>query len=278
MTKYVVAVSGGVDSVALLHMLHKLDQHDLVVAHMDHGIRQDSPEDERFVRALADRYGATYHAHRVELGPNASEDRARSERYDFLRRVSSMHDNAPIVTAHHADDVVETVAINLHRGTGWRGLATHDSGVVRPLLGYTKSQLYEYAKQHGLEWREDSTNRDTKYLRNRIRQHVASMPSEEKRRIIELREAQTQLKGAIAAEVKKLMGDGPSYSRYFLTHIPSSAAIECLRFITEGRVTRPQLERALLAVKTAQPGSTHQIGAGVLLQFTTRNFFVSLIK
>lgn len=277
MSTYVVGVSGGVDSVALLHMLKNLPDRELIVAHVDHGIRPDSHEDALFVRRMAELWGLPFETIRYELGPGASEEQAREARYRFLHDVARRHD-ATLVTAHHGDDVVETVAINVHRGTGWRGLATHSAAVERPLLKYTKAQLHEYARLHGLEWREDSTNQSMAYLRNRIRQHVATMSPDTKRQLLELRQQQLQYARAIRQEVISLVGPGPEYSRYFFTHIPRSVAIECLRHIVDGKLTRPQLDRALLAIKTSLPGKTYEAGTGVRLHFTTRNFSLSLIK
>lgn len=277
MAKYIVAVSGGVDSVVLLDMLSKVPGHELIVAHFDHGIRPDSSEDAAFVGQLARAYNLPFEIERQELGPHASEEKARAHRYAFLRHVAKKH-NARIVTAHHADDAVETIAINVHRGTGWRGLTPLDSDIIRPLLSRTKKELKEYATKRHLEWREDSTNKSDVYLRNRLRRLVASLSSDEKKKLLELRESQIEKKKLIDQEVAALIGDGPDYSRYFFTHIPTKAAIECLRFITKAKLTRPQLERMLLAIKTAKPKSTFQAGAGVALDFTTRNFSLSLIK
>ena len=277
MSRYVVAVSGGVDSVVLLDMLSKYTDHELIVAHVDHGIRPDSHEDRSFVRQLAESYGLPFYPMRLSLGANASEEAARDARYAFLRALAEER-GARVVTAHHADDVVETVAINLHRGTGWRGLATHDADIVRPLLGYRKDQLKAYAQSQGLVWREDSTNQDDRYLRNRIRRHVTVMPVANKKEILQLRKQQLMLKKLIQTEVTRLVGEGPVYSRYFFTHIPKVVALECLRAIMAGKLTRPQLERGLLAIKTATTGSTYEAGAGTRLQFTTRNFSVALIK
>src|SRR3989344_5293986 len=114
---YIVAVSGGVDSVVLLDMLIKQKEHNLVVAHFDHGIRVDSDADARFVWELAKKYELSFEVRREELGDAASENTARSHRYAFLRDIAKKY-SATIVTAHHADDVVETIAINLTRGTG----------------------------------------------------------------------------------------------------------------------------------------------------------------
>lgn len=277
MGKYIVAVSGGVDSIALLHMLHRLNTHEVVVAHVDHGIREDSSKDAALVRRQAAAYNMPFELVTHALGADASEQLARTVRYDFLRDLAQKY-SAGIMTAHHADDVVETIAINLHRGTGWRGLATHDSDIVRPLLGVSKKKLYTYAKRHGLEWREDSTNQSEKYLRNRIRKQLRQTPEEARQSFVELRKKQIEMKKQILQEVLKLVGEGPQYSRYFFTHIPQKVAFECLRHITYARLTRPQLEKMLLAIKTIGAGKTIQLGDGLSVHFTTRNFSLSLIK
>lgn len=277
MPGYIVAVSGGVDSVALLDMMTKAGTSPLVVAHVDHGIREDSAEDAAFVESLAHQYGLPFRLIQHELGPDASEDVARTVRYAFLRSLAEEY-GARIVTAHHRDDVVETIAINLHRGTGWRGVATHGADVARPLLSYSKQQLTQYAKNNNLEWREDSTNQSDKYLRNRIRRHVETLPESTKQRLLDLREKQHVYRNRIDEEVAAIIGDGPHYSRYFFTHIPTSVARECLRRITEGRLTRPQMDRLHHDIKVAKPGTSTHPGTGVSVGFTTRNFTVTLVR
>lgn len=277
MTKYVVAVSGGIDSVALLNMLSHVPGHDIIVAHFDHGIRVDSADDAIFVARLAATYNYPFETKREELGEHASEDLARQRRYDFLRSVAAKYD-AKIVTAHHADDAVETIAINLHRGTGWRGLAVLDSNIVRPLMAKKKSDLRHYAQTNNLQWREDSTNSSDIYLRNRLRPHIDGLNSDSKQQLLQRRQKQIEHKKYIDTEVRRLIGPGPHYSRYFFTHIPTVVAVECLRAATEAKMTRPQLERALLAIKTAAPKSTYHAGGRVNFDFTTRNFSLSLLK
>ena len=277
MDKYVIAVSGGVDSVVLLDILSKQSGFELIVAHFDHGIRSDSGIDAIFVAGLAKKYGLPFETKREELGPDASEDKARSRRYKFLREVAQKHD-AKLITAHHADDVIETIAINLLRGTGWRGLAVLDSDVTRLLTGLTKAEIIDYARDNKLVWREDSTNADDKYLRNRIRQKTTKLDYDKKRQLLSLWAQQKSLKQLINAEVKRLVGDGPEYSRYFFIHIDLSTGVECLRHIVEARLTRPQLIKALHTIKTTLPGKTYNAGNGVKINFTSRNFTVELIK
>lgn len=168
---YVVAVSGGVDSMALLHALRSQPGMDLTVAHFDHGIRKDSHEDRRLVQRTAKTYGLPFEYAAGMLGPGTSEDAARKARYAFLEEVRRKHDAQAIITAHHKDDVLETAIINMLRGTGRKGLASIRSidGIRRPLLHHTKAEIRRYAADHSLEWREDSTNDDTAYLRNHVR-------------------------------------------------------------------------------------------------------------
>lgn len=277
MSKYIVAVSGGVDSVVLLDMLAQIPGHEIIVAHFDHGIRDDSLEDAVFVAGLATKYDFPFETIREELGPTASEEKARNRRYHFLRAIAKKYD-ARIVTAHHSDDAIETIAINIHRGTGWRGLAVLDSDISRPLLFYSKSQLIEYAQRRNLKWHEDSTNESDNYLRNRLRRNMVHVSADQKRQLLALRIQQLEAKKQVDTEVGRLIGGGPDYSRHFFTHIPKIDAVECLRKIMDSKLTRPQLERALLAIKTAQPKSLYHAGAGITLDFTTRNFSLSLLK
>ncbi len=274
--KYLVAVSGGVDSVVLLDMLARAGR-DVVVAHFDHGIRSDSAADARFVEALAGKYGVPFVGMREELGAGASEERARTRRYAFLRREAARHD-AQLVTAHHADDVVETIAINLSRGTGWRGLAVLDSpDIVRPMLDFTKAQIYQYALHRHLEWVEDSTNATPHYLRNRIRRRIAlRLPDEDRQKLVALWQAQLGLK----KEIDKFSAAHAAgeQRRYFFTTIDEQSAYELLRSAivakTGASPTRPQTERALLAVKTARGGTIYDVGDGVRMRFTQRTFIV----
>lgn len=269
--KYIVAVSGGVDSVALLDMMSQVAGNELIVAHFDHGIRDDSAEDEAFVRQLAQRYGHSYVSKREVLGASASEELARTRRYAFLNQLAKEHE-AKIVTAHHLDDLVETIAINAHRGTGWRGLAVFESSVVRPLVGTPKIDIITYARRKGLEWREDATNASDQYLRNQIRKRTENLSLDEKRQLHALHMAQKDIRREIAREVALIVGEGPDYSRYVFTHLPIKAALECLRFITKRKLTRPQLERLLHAIKTSGPGTKFEAGMGITAQFSTRYF------
>jgi tRNA(Ile)-lysidine synthase len=276
--RYLVAVSGGIDSVVLLDQLAANTANELIVAHFDHGIRQDSADDARFVAGLAAHYGAQFVSRREELGAGASEEQARRRRYAFLRTVAKEH-RAVIVTAHHADDVIETIAINLQRGTGWRGAAVlHTAGILRPLLTMTKTEIRTYALEKRLEWVEDSTNASDKYLRNRLRQRVAStLSTTQKASLLALWRRQLELRAEIDSELAAYC-EQQEFSRHYLTQVDEQAAAELLRATIVSRTqlspTRPQLSRAILAIKTAQPHTTFELGGGVRLLFNVRTFIV----
>lgn len=278
--RYIVAVSGGVDSVVLLDMLvkKKLDfDGELIVAHFDHGIRTDSAADTAFVRELAAGLGLAFETKREELGAGASEELARDRRYAFLRTVAHQYD-AVILTAHHTDDIAETIAINLSRGTGWRGLAVLDSpGIMRPLLEMRKNELLDYARENNLQWREDSTNQDEVYLRNRLRKKLKNSSSDDTFLLCGYRKRQVALKRFIDQETHQLIGDAP-YSRYLFVMVPERVALELLRAVfvreADSSPTIPQRRRALLAIKTYAAGSRYEVAKGVTLVFSRSTFVV----
>ena len=273
--KYVVAVSGGVDSVVLLDMLVRAGEHELIVAHFDHGIRGDeSAADARFVEALAKGYGLPCYVGKGELSKDASEAEAREKRYMFLFEIARRHE-ATLVTAHHANDCIETIAINHRRGTGWRGLAVlNDKRIYRPLLAKTKSELYAYALENNLEWVEDATNRSDRYLRNRLRRQLGQIADSDNEKLRDLREQQSVLAEQIDREVEQLIAAGIGTNRYFFISIDEASGLELLRKVTWQKLTRPQLRQMLLAIKTYPLGAILEAGAGIRVRFTAREFIV----
>jgi len=172
--KYVVAVSGGLDSVVLLDILAQKKEYELVVAHVDHGVRDDSVQDAELVKGLATKYGYNIVITRLDISEDTSENNLRQGRYEFLFDQMKKFGAAAIVTAHHLDDVLETSIMNIRRGTDRYGAAggMGREGIIRPLLNVTKQRLLDHAQQKNLQWREDSTNNDTTYTRNDIRHNV----------------------------------------------------------------------------------------------------------
>jgi tRNA(Ile)-lysidine synthetase-like protein len=256
-----VAVSGGVDSVVLLDRLVSDGKRRLIVAHVNHGIRTDSAEDERFVAQLADSYGLPFVSTRLELGPGASEDAARRARYDWLEAEQRRAGAAGIATAHHEDDVIETMIINLTRGTSWRGIASlrNSPDRFRPLLEWSKAEVVSYAIDRGLQWREDSTNDSLVYYRNRIRNLVMpKLDPLERQRLRKLYDAQVRLRTAIEIETEQLLERycvGEQLRRYPLLMIDDVSAAELLRGWLGESLERSRMRDLLLFAKTARIGA-----------------------
>lgn len=176
--RWVVALSGGCDSVVLLHLLRRysgLPGLSLAAAHLDHAIRPDSADDAHWVAGLCAAWEIPLLSHRLEVAPR-SEDAARQARYEFLRGAARSVDASWIVTAHHADDQAETVLFRALRGTGLDGLggirAVTANGLLRPLLPFWRREIEEYARERGLRWRTDPSNFSLAPARNRIRHEL----------------------------------------------------------------------------------------------------------
>ncbi len=188
--RYLIGVSGGRDSVALLHALVDLGYKNLIVCHLDHQLRgRSSDADTRFVEKLATQYdvdlalGSTNVRALSTRNKISIELAAREARYKFFARVAKRRRCRTIFLGHHADDLVETFLINLFRGAGNTGLAgmrdvaTHrvdyvDLTVVRPLLEIWRRDIDKYVRLHRLKFREDASNKNLMPLRNRVRHRV----------------------------------------------------------------------------------------------------------
>jgi len=182
--RVVVAVSGGVDSVVLLHVFHRLAgafRLSLVACHVDHGIRPTSREDLRFVERLAARLGLPLVARSFDVPALAKRRRenleavARDVRRSFLLWVAEDRGAARIALGHTQDDAAETTLLHLARGTGLRGLGglrAVDGKFVRPLAEIPRREIEAFAVAEGISWREDPTNADVSLSRNRIRHRV----------------------------------------------------------------------------------------------------------
>jgi hypoxanthine phosphoribosyltransferase len=170
-----IALSGGRDSVALLHLLRfPLGRSGLVAAHFDHAMRPDSAADADWVAGLCRAWDVPLVRERAPFPPR-SEAEARTLRYAFLHAAAGRVGASRIVTAHHADDQAETLLFRLLRGTGPRGLMgipERRGDIVRPLLPFGRDEIDEYAKRHAVPCRDDPTNTDPKYARNRIRHRL----------------------------------------------------------------------------------------------------------
>jgi tRNA(Ile)-lysidine synthetase-like protein len=259
--KYVLAVSGGVDSMVLLNLLA---EHDVVVAHFNHGIRSDTDEDESLVSEVAKQYGLPVEVGRAKLGKNASEETARKARYEFLEGVRNKHSAKAIITAHHRDDLIETALLNTLRGTKRRGLTAlaDNKKVIRPLLKTDKSEIIAYAKSNKLRWREDSTNQDERYLRNYLRKRLAGLPAVQRKKFArQLEETVTinrQIDQQIATISQILLEDNQLDRRAF-AQLPADVSREVAQYwLRQNEISQADkklTDRATIFIKTGKPGA-----------------------
>lgn len=185
--RYLIACSGGADSVALFYLMRAaLPSAQLVLAHFNHGLRAKTAlRDELFVKRLAQKFNTPFFSERAQIrGKNTSpkqstEEVAREKRYAFLKKIYKKTRSQAVFLAHHLDDQAETVLMRICQGTGLRGLSAvreeicvESMRVVRPLLPFLKAEILVFLRRHGLDFCEDETNLKTYYLRNRIRKRV----------------------------------------------------------------------------------------------------------
>lgn len=285
---YVVAVSGGIDSMALLHALYQLPDMRLVVAHYDHGIRDDSAEDRKHVEATAAQYDLPFIYEEGRLGEQTSEATARKARYAFLRRAQKEQGAHGIITAHHQDDMLETAIINMLRGTHRKGLSALASTdeLLRPLLEYSKDDLLQYAKAHHIAWREDSTNADERYLRNYVRKHIVPRFGKEGRAALLDKVQQAQrLNAQIDELLNRDLDQQPApdqLNRAWFIQLPHAVACEMMaawlrRNGIAGFDSR-LIDRLVVAAKTAHPGKRADIYAGFVLEIARDNLKITAHK
>jgi tRNA(Ile)-lysidine synthetase-like protein len=266
---YVVAVSGGVDSVVLLDLLRRQSELRLTVAHFDHGMRPDSPADRLFVQELARQYDLPFVYDVAQLGPAASEAVARHARYQFLNQVRLASRATAIVTAHHQDDLLETAILNMMRGTGRKGLSSlrDRADIRRPLLAYSKQTIKDYAVAQGLDWHEDASNADQTYRRNYVRHSVLPrLTAEARQRLLNILSKQQ----AVNAQLDELLANylhvqpiAKQLNRPAFNQLPHVVAKEVmaswLRANGLANFDKKTIERATISAKVGHSGSQTEL-------------------
>ena len=308
--KIILAVSGGVDSMLLLAQVAEraaregwLDE--VVVAQFDHGTRESARADQELVVRKARELGVRCEVGRIgeglgegvlnegilsEGGGFLSEAAAREARYEFLEAVARKYAPAEIWTAQHLDDLVETVAINLLRGTGWRGLAVMErEGVRRPWLEEAsgeraeqgppdRAEIWRQAGERGLVFREDPTNQEAIYLRNRVRARLADWPRAQKLELWRGWRRQKELRREIDQLVAELLpAQGAEWRRSWFWELEPAVAGELLRagLLRIGvRATRPQLEDFRRAILRYAPGRKFNLPGGRLVELGRDSFIL----
>jgi tRNA(Ile)-lysidine synthetase-like protein len=262
---YVAAISGGVDSMVLLDLLIKnreLNNWQIIVAHINHGIRHDSLEDQQLVEKTAHENGLMFESTSLNLAANASESLARTKRYEFLESLVSKYKADAIITAHHQDDLIETAIINLIRGTGRKGLSPliNNKTRLRPLINYSKPDLINYAKGNKINWREDSTNSDPSYLRNYIRLNILpGLDASARLKFVSVIHSMSTINAELDAglsDLTKCHMQSNELDRNWFTLLPHNLAREVLaswlRANNLASFNRLTLERLVVSAKVAR--------------------------
>jgi tRNA(Ile)-lysidine synthase len=211
----VAALSGGADSVALVHTLQALSRRfgfRVVAAHLDHGLRAGSKADAAVCRRLCRSLGLPFRSRRADVSARARrdgggvEDAARAERYAFLESVRAREDARFVVLAHTRDDQAETVLLRLLRGSGSLGLGAmrvQAGTLLRPMLRVSRQDVIAHLGAHGLSWSEDPTNADPAFVRNRVRLEL--IPYLEARFNPAIRDALARTAAVLADEADALL-------------------------------------------------------------------------
>ena len=250
-----------------------------VVAHFNHKLRPSSDEDEEFVRRVCKENNIRLEVGELKIRPGEkiSEERAREERYKFLNDVKTRLESeglgpVKICTAHHLDDLVETVFINILRGTGWRGLAPFSAEIYRPFIQdedvlkpESKADILTFAGRKKLNFRQDPTNYEPEYLRNRVRERLSVLDPDEKyelnQKMKKLYKRQTEIKTEISQIISEII-DLEEFKkqgiiqREWFYNLDETVGAEILRVLLEARgisLTGPKMKEFLAAIKNYNP-------------------------
>ena len=276
-SRVLCAVSGGADSVCLLHLVKELGDVECLCAHFDHSLRgAASRQDAAFVEELCRQWGVPFFTERGDVAAHARktkqslETAGRELRYAFLRQTAEACGADRIATAHNQNDNAETVLFRMARGTSLRGLGgipPERDGIVRPLLNVSRQEIEAYLTERGIPWREDATNALDAAARNRVRHHV--LPALESvhpgsaaniaRMTETLREDEEYLT-SLAAEKLAAWGD-EALSAAELAALPKSISRRVLRLWLGEDLSRERLE-AVLALCSAGPSAEAELPGG----------------
>lgn len=290
-SRVLVALSGGPDSTALLHLLHGLREErgwSLLAAHYDHALREESGEEARVVRARAEELGVPCHVGRPDDPLPVRQEALRRARYAFLRSTARREGADRVTTGHQADDQAETVLFRILRGTGVRGLAgipERRGPVVRPLLPFRREELGAWLDERGIPWLDDPSNRDPRWARARIRHRV--LPALEgawdgpvRERLLELATAARRADRVLRERALQLLdraleGKGGGWGReaFRLRRDPLAAADRetrgrCVRILASRlgvRPTRGGTREAVEFISEGRSGGSVDLGDGLEL-------------
>ncbi len=270
----ILAISWGVDSMVLFDLVKKIHSADkIIVAHFDHSLRWDESDGDReLVANICKSSNIVFEVKKMDIGELAKAEKmsleavARRERYAFLESVREMYDARYILTAHHADDQIETIILNLTKWAKVRGLSGMSvvSGYIfRPLLGVTKRDILTYAQEYSVSYREDSSNQQRIYERNRIRHDVVPV-------LESLNPSIGETVGELAQYMQEVHQFLTTQVESWLTQAEMESWKENCFLIRDFGVISPFFQWEILSYlyARAQWGSTHGLSRGLIAELT----------
>ncbi|MCF7801045.1 MAG: tRNA lysidine(34) synthetase TilS [Candidatus Marinimicrobia bacterium] len=286
-----VACSGGVDSMVLLRLLCDIPELRLGVAHLNHGLRgQSATDDAEFVQNHASRLGIPFYTKQVNIRSEAQtqsvgiEASARQKRYEFLESVRKWEGYDIVATGHTGSDMIETILLNIYRGTGvlgLRGIQAMSDVLVRPLLLFTRTEVEQAADELSMEFRTDPSNADWRYTRNRIRHGwlKSQSPDNQKKLLVKVREL-SQIADRVGRLTKesykylekqsvktvkpgKILLDIPQGSGYF-SLLWKALFDKAFQQVThrETGISENHFQRLMTLMNASQPGQSFQLPGG----------------
>ena len=176
----VIGCSAGPDSMALLHYLIHNSKNKIICAHINHNVRKESKEEEKYLNNLCKNENIIFESIKInKYTENNFENEARKKRYNFYEQILTKYNSKYLFLAHHGDDLIETILMKIERGSNLEGYAgikevskKKNYFIIRPLLEYSKQDLIEYNKRYNIKYYLDKSNEDTTYTRNRYRKNI----------------------------------------------------------------------------------------------------------
>jgi tRNA(Ile)-lysidine synthetase-like protein len=292
----ILALSGGVDSMVLFHILNTIELNlNVIIAHVNHKKRQESNKEFEAIKEICGHKNVVFEGMELDTNLNGNfHDQSRRKRYQFFEDLADKYNAKKIVIAHHSDDQTETVLMRIVRGSSFTGYAginevrEHNNYLyIRPLMDVKKEQIYEYAKEHHVTYFEDSSNQESFYTRNRYRLDIIPLLKEENSN---LEEKITQFSTYInmADEVLLKLRD-EFLERYFnngevnlkaFNELLPMIKIKVLKFIINSKtfdtveVSFKQYEDMIELLSNENPNVTYNLSSGYILVKEYDDFFV----
>lgn len=285
--KIVLAVSGGPDSIFMLDILNKIrnDQNinlnfDMVVCHVNHMIREEAEEDEKYVINYCDKNNIQCYVKRIDVKKYANnnkvgtEEAGRSVRYEFFEEVLNKIEGNKIAIAHNKNDKIETIIMNLLRGTGISGLKgiepVRDNKYIRPLIETERKEIEQYCIENNLEPRIDKTNFENVYTRNKIRNIVIPYIKKEfNPNIVETIGRLSDIVSEENAFLEKLTQN--AYSKILIQQMPRKIVVNLKKFNAEDRVIKKRLILYIITILTGSSKGIEKIHIEDIIKLCENN-------